>query len=123
MTTYKLDLWRRLKKSGKDSGNLLARLGDIRADAEMDKDIVLGCWNGERFVSWAKWVAAVPRGQAPDSEPPADEPDTDCVHTACDSTPEERTQSPAKTHRHADPAQEQLSLLDAEGRLGRGIDG
>jgi hypothetical protein len=85
---YKLVLWRWLKKSGKDAGNPLASLSDIPADAEMDEGIVLGCWNGERFVSWKRWLATVPLDRAPDSEPPSVEPDTDCVHAVCDSTPE-----------------------------------
>ena len=123
MTAYKLDLWKRLKKSGKNAGNPLARLSDIPADAEMDEGIVLGCWNGERFVSWDKWIAAVPLDRAPDSEPPAVEPGTDCVHAVGDSAPEGRIQSPAKIRRRADSAPEQLTLLESVDRRTFGNNG
>jgi hypothetical protein len=58
---YSLDAWRQFKE-GRDSDQKPAtqRLADIPADAEMDEGIVLGCWNGERFVSWEKWRATTP---------------------------------------------------------------
>ena len=37
-----------------------ARLADIPPDAPMEDGIVIGCWNGERFVSWEKWLATAP---------------------------------------------------------------
>lgn len=33
---------------------------DIPPDAPMEEGIVLGCWNGEAFVSWEKWLATAP---------------------------------------------------------------
>lgn len=41
----------------------------IPPDAEMDGGIILGCWNGERFVSWDRWFATAPI--AADPQPPA----------------------------------------------------
>ena len=32
-------------------------LEQVPPDAPMDEDITLGCWNGERFVSWETWRA------------------------------------------------------------------
>ena len=86
MAAYKLDLWRRLKKSGESAGNPLARLADIPADAEMDEGIVLGCWNGERFVSWEEWVATAPIEQDPNHEASAVLAETHCVSATCGST-------------------------------------
>jgi hypothetical protein len=53
---YSLEAWRRFRE-GRDKKPTLA---DIPADAEMDEGIVLGCWNGKRFVSWEKWRATTP---------------------------------------------------------------
>ena len=33
---------------------------DIPPDAPMEDGIVLGCWDGEAFVSWKKWLASQP---------------------------------------------------------------
>jgi hypothetical protein len=35
-------------------------LADIPPDAPMEEGIVLGCWDGQAFVSWEKWVVAHP---------------------------------------------------------------
>jgi len=35
-------------------------LKDVPPDAPMDEGITLGCWNGERFVAWAKWIVKQP---------------------------------------------------------------
>ena len=31
-------------------------LDDIPPDAPMEDGIILGCWDGEAFVSWGKWI-------------------------------------------------------------------
>jgi hypothetical protein len=110
---FSLDGWRRFKERRDDRDRCTAwqSLADISADAEMDEGIVLGCWNGGRFVSWEEWMAAVPLDRAPDSGHPAVKPDSDCVSAICGSTPEKGTQSTAKIRRYADPAQRQLPLL------------
>jgi hypothetical protein len=36
------------------------RLSDIPPDASMEEGIVLGCWDGEAFVSWEKWLLSRP---------------------------------------------------------------
>jgi len=33
-----------------------ASLSDVPAGAPHSTDDALGCWNGEAFVSWSKWV-------------------------------------------------------------------
>jgi hypothetical protein len=35
-------------------------LKDLPPDAPMEEGIVIGCWNGEAFVSWEKWLASQP---------------------------------------------------------------
>ncbi|MBM3744575.1 MAG: hypothetical protein FJW34_02115 [Acidobacteria bacterium] len=54
---YSLEALReyRLKQAGKPAP-APARLADIPPDAPMEEGIVIGCWNGEAFVSWEKWV-------------------------------------------------------------------
>jgi len=74
--TYSLEAWRRFKEGRDNTAKPpIQRLADIPADAEMDEGIVLGCWNGERFVSWEKWLTTAPieRDQQPVASPvPAD---------------------------------------------------
>jgi len=86
---YSLEAWRRFKEGRDHSDEKPAtqRLADIPADAEMDEGIVLGCWNGERFVSWEKWLATTPieRDPQPAASPlPAD---ARCVSATCGGTP------------------------------------
>ncbi|MCC7497886.1 MAG: hypothetical protein IT160_09935 [Bryobacterales bacterium] len=63
--SYSLDAWRRFREQkGRPetpaSSSPGITLADIPADAEMDDGIVIGFWNGERFVSWEKWIATAP---------------------------------------------------------------
>lgn len=54
-------------------------LKDIPPDAPMEEGIVLGCWNGEAFVSWDKWLASQPVEafrEAPRETPPAPLPES-----------------------------------------------
>jgi len=37
-----------------------SELEQASPDAPMDDELVFGCWNGERFVSWAQWRATTP---------------------------------------------------------------
>lgn len=60
-------------------------LADIPADAEMDDGIVIGFWNGERFVSWEQWLATAPL--MADPGPPASAlPDAAACRATCGST-------------------------------------
>jgi hypothetical protein len=34
------------------------RLADLPPEAPMEAGIVIGCWNGEAFVSWEKWLSS-----------------------------------------------------------------
>jgi hypothetical protein len=64
----------------------LFTLDDVPADAPMDEGIVLGFWNGERFVSREKWLATAPVeiDDAPAAPPiPAD---AQCVTSDCGGT-------------------------------------
>lgn len=63
--TYSLEAWRRFRErkarpEPPASTAPATTLADIPADAEMDEGIVIGFWNGERFVSWEKWLATAP---------------------------------------------------------------
>ena len=49
---YTLDDLRKAREPKPADDDLLSR---IPADAEHDTDEALGCWNGERFVSWDEW--------------------------------------------------------------------
>jgi hypothetical protein len=87
MPAYSLDAWRRFRE-GRDSKSATPPahgLAAIPADAEMDEGIVLGCWNGERFVSWEKWLATAPIEKDAASEPPMS-PDAQSVTATCGGT-------------------------------------
>jgi hypothetical protein len=51
----------------------------------MDEGIVLGCWNGEGFVSWEKWRATAPIERDAADEPHIS-PDASCVAATCGAT-------------------------------------
>jgi hypothetical protein len=60
---YSLAAWRKYREEQeqpKQETPAGLTLADIPADAEMDEGIVIGFWNGERFVSWEKWLATAP---------------------------------------------------------------
>jgi len=50
--------YRRRKEQGETAAHLT--LADIPPDAPMEEGIALGCWNGQAFVSWEKWLATAP---------------------------------------------------------------
>lgn len=84
---YSLEAWRRFK-DGRDNPAkpTTQRLADIPADAEMDEGIALGCWNGERFVSWEKWLATAPIERDPLPEVTPIPADAQCVSATCGTT-------------------------------------
>lgn len=86
---YSLDAWRRFKEglSQNDGKPATQSLADIPADAEMDEGIVLGCWNGERFVSWEKWLATAPITRDPQPEVSVIPADARRVKATCGNTP------------------------------------
>jgi hypothetical protein len=60
---YSLAAWRKYRdeqEQPKQETPARVTLADIPADAEMDEGLVIGFWNGERFVSWEKWLATAP---------------------------------------------------------------
>lgn len=60
---YSLAAWRKYReKQERPKGDepVPPTLADVPADAEMDEGLVIGFWNGERFVSWEKWLATAP---------------------------------------------------------------
>jgi hypothetical protein len=85
---YSLAAWRRYREEherpARETPAELA-LADIPADAEMDDGIVIGFWNGERFVSWEQWLATAPL--MADPAPPASAlPDGAAYRATCGST-------------------------------------
>jgi len=61
--TYSLAAWRKHREAQEQHGHGLPNslaLADIPPDAPMDGGIVLGCWNGERFVAWQEWIVTAP---------------------------------------------------------------
>jgi hypothetical protein len=60
---YSLAAWRKYREEQeqpKQESPAGLTLADIPADAEMDEGLVIGFWNGERFVSWEKWLTTAP---------------------------------------------------------------
>jgi hypothetical protein len=60
---YSLAAWRKYREEQeqpKQETSAGLTLADVPADAEMDEGIVIGFWNGERFVAWEKWLATAP---------------------------------------------------------------
>lgn len=60
---YSLAAWRKYREDQeqpKQDTPAGLTLADIPADAEMDAGLVVGFWNGERFVAWEKWLATAP---------------------------------------------------------------
>jgi hypothetical protein len=85
---YSLNAWRRLKE-GRDNSSPKRPaqcLADVPTDAEMDDGIVLGCWNGERFVSWEKWLATAPIERDPQQAPSPVLADAKCLSATCGNT-------------------------------------
>jgi len=76
--TYSLEAWQRYRERKERQPESTAAadpsLADIPPDAEMDEGIVIGFWNGERFVSWEKWLATAPLAVDPSQPktPPLD---------------------------------------------------
>lgn len=84
---YSLADWRKYREEqGRPKGDEPAplALADIPADADMDDGVVLGCWNGERFVSWEKWLATVPISR--EESTPALPEDARLVTAVCGQT-------------------------------------
>lgn len=63
----------------------LPLLEQVPADAPMDDGIVIGFWNGERFVSWEKWRATAPIVVEQPAEPTLP-PDASCLMADCSGT-------------------------------------
>jgi hypothetical protein len=59
---YSLEAWRAFQDQREPLPNAPspAIVPDIPTDASMDEGVVLGCWNGERFVSWETWRTSTP---------------------------------------------------------------
>ncbi len=60
-TPYSLEALREYRlNQAADSVPKAVGLADIPPDAPMEEGITIGCWNGEAFVSWEKWLASQP---------------------------------------------------------------
>jgi len=83
MAAYSLAAWRKYREEQEQPKQ---ETPAVPADAEMDDGIVLGFWNGERFVAWEKWLATAPvviEGRAAGPVIPAD---AECVSADCGGT-------------------------------------
>ncbi len=84
---YSLAAWRKYleeQEQPKQESPAGPTLAGIPADAEMDEGIVIGFWNGERFVAWEKWLATAPILRE-DSKPALPE-DVRLVSAICGNT-------------------------------------
>lgn len=84
---YSLAAWRKYREDQEQPKRETPAgltLADIPADAEMDDGIVIGFWNGERFVSWKKWLAKAPILRAESA--PALPEDARLVTAVCGNT-------------------------------------
>lgn len=50
---YSID---RLRKVREQKDTPEGGLADVPVNAPHDTDDAVGCWNGERFVSWHQWI-------------------------------------------------------------------
>lgn len=67
---YSLEALRQHREAQKRSAEPPAARVIIPDDVEMDPGLVLGCWNGERFVSWETWMATEGLGRKePERDP------------------------------------------------------
>lgn len=87
-STYSLEAWRRFRErkelKPESATTTSPSLADIPPDAEMDEGIVIGFWNGERFVSWEKWLATAPL--AVDASPKSSPLDASAYSADCGGT-------------------------------------
>ncbi len=84
---YSLAAWRKYREEReqpKQGTSVESTLADIPADAEMDAGLVIGFWNGERFVAWEKWLATAPIAREESS--PAIPEDARLVSALCGKT-------------------------------------
>lgn len=86
--TYSLEAWRRFRErkelQPESATTNIPSLADIPSDAEMDEGIIIGFWNGERFVSWEKWLATAPL--AVDASPKPSPLDASAYSADCGGT-------------------------------------
>jgi hypothetical protein len=86
---YSLEAWYRFRERKLQpvevAESATPSLADIPPDAEMDDGITLGCWNGERFVSWEKWAATAPIVVEP-APPPAIQAGATAYSADCNGT-------------------------------------
>ncbi|HLI82683.1 MAG TPA: hypothetical protein VKV17_02130 [Bryobacteraceae bacterium] len=107
---YSIEALREYRRRKAEASTVAAKaplsLKDIPPEAPMEEGIVFGCWNGEAFVSWKKWLASKPVEafrEAPRVTPPVPQPE---------STPAQPRK--ARSHRAIT-----ASLFASEGEDGR----
>jgi len=61
-------------------------LAEVPPDAPMDDGLVVGVWNGERFVAWEKWLATAPVVVEPNGAKPALPRNAEGVTAECGGT-------------------------------------
>jgi hypothetical protein len=90
VAAYSLDALREYRRRKAEASTVAAKapltLNDIPPDAPMEEGIVLGCWNGERFVAWEKWLATAPVVIEDRAAGPVIPADAECVSADCGGT-------------------------------------
>ncbi len=99
---------RRKAEATTDAPKAPPTLKDIPPDAPMEEGIVLGCWNGEAFVSWEKWLASQPIEAF--REAPRDTPRV--------SSSESKPAQPRKARSHRAITASLFGSEDEDGRAG-----
>lgn len=86
---YSLAAWRKYREQ-RDQPKLESvapsTLDSVPADAEMEAGIIVGFWNGQRFVSWEKWLATAPIERDVEAELNPIPADARCVSANCGGT-------------------------------------
>ena len=82
---YSLEALRRFREDRKKPKRELSILEQVPPDAPAD-DAVLTVWNGERFITWEKWLATAPVVIEDRAAGPVISADAECVSADCGGT-------------------------------------
>lgn len=89
LTRYSREELRRVR-AAREAGAVVSKpqmtlFAQVPVDASMEDGVVLGCWNGERFVPWEQWCATASIAVEQPTEPTVP-PNAECVSAVCGGT-------------------------------------